>query len=226
MPLFFSVESIPQGESMKVESLLSSINRRLREYDKELTTESVEAQTLRASLGAIPKFSGGLLKRPKDKPALLKRDKETINALKARPDIVTLLTDIWTVEKQKGSTKRIKERYARQYGLDIENSTKEEIDTAARKQVKEEYNSKFSNSNRYKELVELMNTFTTDSKFTDGLEETMDIMREKPGKGNKEGRREKWERFIDKLDSEIDAHLERIANGEVDNEDEEGDEDD
>lgn len=207
---------------MKVESLLSSINRRLREYDKELGVESAEAQTLRASLGAIPKFSGGLLKRPKDKPALLKRDKETISALKARPDIVLLLTDIWTAEKAKGSTKQIKERYARRYGLDVENSTKEEIGDAAKKQAKEEYDSKFSNSNHYLQLANLMNTFTTDTKFVDELEEAMDIAREKPGKGNKEGKREKWDRLISKVESAIDEHLERIANGEVDNE--EGDE--
>ena len=224
MPLFFSVESIPQEENMKVESLLSSINRRLREYDKELGVESVEAQTLRASLGAIPKFSGGVLKRPKDKPALLKRDKETINALKARPDIVTLLTDIWTVEKQKGSTKQIKEKYARRYGLDTENATKEKIDEAARKQVKEEYDDKFSNSNHYTQLINLMNTFTTDEKFLDDLEEVFKIAEETPGKGNKAGKKEKWDRLVDKLESAIDKHLGRMSN-EVDNE-EDGDEED
>lgn len=211
---------------MKVESLLSSINRRLREYDKELTTESVEAQTLRASLGAIPKFRGGLLKRPTDKPALLKRDKETIKALKARPDIVLLLTDIWTAEKAKGSTKQIKERYARQYGIDVESATKEKIDEAAKKQIKEEYDSKFSNSNHYTQLINLMNSFTTDEKFLDGLEEVFRIAGESPGKGNKTGKKEKWDRLVETLESEIDKHIERIANGEVDNEDEEGDESD
>lgn len=209
---------------MKVESLLSSINRRLREYDKELGLESIEAQTLRASLGAIPKYSGGLLKRPKDKPSMLKRDKETIKALKSRPDIVTLLTDIWTTEKQKGSTKQIKERYARRYGLDTENSTKEKIDEAARKQVKEEYGDKFSNSNHYTQLINLMNTFTTDDKFLDELEEVFNIAQESPGKGNKAGKKEKWDRLVDKLESAIDAHLERMAN--EDGDDEEGDEDD
>lgn len=215
---------------MKVESLLSSINRRLREYDKELTTESVEAQTLRASLGAIPKFSGGLLKRPKDKPALLKRDKETINALKARPDIVLLLTDIWTAEKAKGSTRQIKERYARQYGIDVESATKEEIDDAARKQVKEEYDDKFSNSNHYTQLINLMNTFTTDEKFVDGLEKVFLIANESPGKGNKAGKKEKWDRLVSTLEEEIDKHLERMVkdndNEDNGNEDEEGDNDD
>lgn len=197
----------------------------MREYDKELTTESVEAQTLRASLGAIPKFSGGLLKRPTDKPALLKRDKETINALKARSDIVLLLTDIWAAEKAKGSTRQIKERYARQYGLDVENVTKEEIDEAARKQVKEEYASKFSNSNHYTQLINLMNTFTTDEKFIDGLGEVFLIANESPGKGNKAGKKEKWDRLVATLEDEIDKHLERMAK-DNDNEDEEGDNND